>query len=166
MEIFNPLMVGAGGKSKFEILFEFVATQDVGPYLCIVEALRFRREVCGGEEKIMQHCEELCKEAGRLSAEILGTKIMQNKEQTLTKCLMTTIQLPMEIGNGEKEIPEKDKYQVGVWMTTRMVAEHDIYSPVFTHAGKFWVSDLSHSVLNSIMCRELHLESVDSSFLS
>lgn len=140
-------MVGPSGKSKFEILFDFVATQDVSPYLCIEEALRFRREVCGGEEKIMQHCEELLQEAGRLGAEILGMKIMQNKEESLTKCFMTNIELPMQIGDGEKEIPEEDTYKAAVWMNARMAAEHDLYSPVFTHSGKFWVSDLSHSVL-------------------
>ncbi len=166
VEIFNPLMVAPGGKSKFEMLFEFVATHDVSPYLCIVEALRFRREVCGGEEKIMQHCENLAREAGRLGANILGTEIMQNKEESLTKCFLTNIELPMQIGDGEKEIPEQDTYKVAVWMTTRMAAEYDVYSPVFTHAGKFWVSDLFLLVLNSIICCELHLESVDSSYLS
>ncbi len=51
--IFNPLPMG--GKSAFVLLFEFVATLDSGPYFCIEEALRFRKEVCGGEEVIMQH---------------------------------------------------------------------------------------------------------------
>jgi len=131
-------MVASGQKSKFEMLFEFVATQDVSPYLCIVEALKFRREVCGGEKKIMQYCENLSNEAGRLGAQILGTEIMQNREGTLTRCFMTNIGLPMKIGNGEKEIPEKDTYEVAVWMNARLADEHDVYSPVFTHAGKFW----------------------------
>lgn len=37
------------GKSAFESLFEFVATSDDTPYLCIPAALHFRAEVCGGE---------------------------------------------------------------------------------------------------------------------
>ena len=167
-EIFNPLLVAASGKSKFEMLFEFVGTLDVGPYLCIVEALRFRREVCGGEEKIMQHCEDLFREGASLGAKILGTEIMQNKEQTLTKCLLTNIELPIQIGEGEKKIPEKDTYKAACWMTAELAHEHDIFSPVYTHAGKFWVSGLSHLVL-ALSCskssRKLHLASLDFLYL-
>lgn len=86
----------------------------------------------------MKHCEGLSNEAGRLGAQILETEIMQNREETLTRCFMTNLGLPMKIGNGEKEIPEKDAYRVAVWMTATMSEEYDIYSPVFTHGGKFW----------------------------
>lgn len=124
--------------SPFVLLFNFVATLDVSAYLCIEEALKFRREICGGEEKIMQYCNKTSDEAGMLAAEILGTKVMENGEKTLTKCAMTNIGLPLEIGDDKGQIPEKDVYLVAVWMTASLVKEWDIYTPVFSHASSFW----------------------------
>ncbi|KAF6232500.1 hypothetical protein HO173_009166 [Letharia columbiana] len=137
-EIMNPLMKDSSSTSPFALLFEFVATLDVSPYLCIEEALRFRREVCGGEEKIMRYCEEISSEAGRQAAEILGTGVMENGTKMLTKCAFTNVRLPLEIGDGPEQIPEKDMYLVAVWMTAMLVRESDIYSPVFFHARRFW----------------------------
>lgn len=134
----NPLMKDSSSTSPFALLFEFVATLDVSPYLCIEEALRFRREVCGGEEKIMRYCEEISSEAGRQAAEILGTGVMENGTKMLTKCAFTNVRLPLEIGDGPEQIPEKDMYLVAVWMTAMLVRESDIYSPVFFHARRFW----------------------------
>lgn len=134
----NPLMISASTKSKFEMLFQFVATIDVSSYLCIEEALKFRREVCGGEEKVMQHCVDISNEAGRLAAEILGTEVMENAEKTLTKCSMTNVKLPLKIGNGESEIPSKDTHMVASWITAVLAKEYDIYVPAFVHAGTFW----------------------------
>ena len=137
-EIFNPLMVGPSTKTRFEILFEFVATLDVSPYLCIADALRFRREVCGGEEAIMKYCQDISDKAGKIGAQILGTEVMQNGEKTLTQCFMVNVRLPLTIGVDEGDIPKQDTYAVAVWMTSRIAEEHDMYSPVFIHAGKFW----------------------------
>lgn len=131
-------MTDSSGKSPFVLLFEYVATLDVSPYLCIEEALKFRREVCGGEEKIMRYCEEISSEAGRLAAGIMGTNVMENKTRMLTKCAFTNVRLPLEIGDGQGQIQEKNMYLVAVWMTAMLVRESDIYSPVFFHARKFW----------------------------
>lgn len=137
-EILNPLMTDSSGKSPFVLLFEYVATLDVSPYLCIEEALKFRREVCGGEKNIMKYCEDISSEAGRLAAEILGTDVMENETKTLTKCAFSNVRLPLEIGGGQGQIAEKDMYRVAVWMTMRLVNESDVYSPVFFHARRFW----------------------------
>lgn len=107
-------MTGASGKSSFVLLFEFVGTLDVSPYFCIEEALKFRREVCGGEEKIMKYCEEISSEAGRLAVKILGTDVMQNDTESLTKCAFANVRLPLEIGDGQGQIQEKDMYLVAV----------------------------------------------------
>lgn len=136
-EIFNPLLTDSSDKSPFVLLFEYVATLDVCPYLCIGEALRFRREVCGGEEKIMKYCEEIANEAGRKAAEILGTEMMDNETKTLTKCAMVNVRLPLEVGDGPGQIAEKDMYLVAVWMTA-MLVKSDIYVPVYFHARRFW----------------------------
>ncbi len=131
-------MTGPSGKSPFVLLFEFVATLDNCPYTCIEESLNFRRQVCGGEDKIMKYCEEISSEAGRLVAEILGTDVMENETKTLTKCSFVNVRLPLEIGDGPGQVQEKDMYLVAVWMTATLVRESDIYSPIFFHARKFW----------------------------
>jgi selenocysteine lyase/cysteine desulfurase len=131
-------MTAGRGTTKFETLFEFVATADVSPYLCIEEALRFRRETCGGEEKITSYCENISNEAGRRMAEIFGTDVMQNSETTLTRCAMTNVRLPLSIGNGPCEIPEKNTTPVAIWMTEILAREHDVYLPTFVHACAFW----------------------------
>ena len=138
MEIINPLMTGPSSKSPFVLLFEFVATLDVCPYTCIEEALTFRREVCGGENKIMEYCDNISNEAGRLAGEIFGTDIMENETKTLTKCAFTNVRLPLEFGDGPGRIPEKDLYPVAVWLTAKLVKESDTYSAVFVHAKRFW----------------------------
>lgn len=132
------MMKDSTGKNPFVLLFEFVGTLDVSPYLCIEEALRFRRDVCGGEEEIMKYCEDISNEAGRRAAEILGTNVMENKTKPITKCAFTNVRLPLEVGDGQGQILEKDMYLVAVWMTTVLVRESDIYSPVFFHARRFW----------------------------
>ena len=137
-EIFNPLLIGAGTKSYFETLFGFVATLDISSYLCIAEALKFRREVCGGEDAVMKYCQNIAAEAAKMAIGVLKTEIMQNEEKTLTQCAMVNVRLPLTMGAGKGNIPEEDGYAVSVWMTSRMAEEHDLYSPVYPHAGHLW----------------------------
>jgi hypothetical protein len=92
----NPLP--PTGKSNFVSQFEFVGSVDNGPFLCVPEALRFRREVCGGEEAIMEYCQNLAHEGGRLVARILGTEVMDNSQHTLTfQCCMVNVRLPLKV---------------------------------------------------------------------
>ncbi|MCJ1451101.1 hypothetical protein MMC28_001436 [Mycoblastus sanguinarius] len=140
-DIMNPMMVpsdGASKKSNFEILFQFVATMDSSPYLCIEEALKFREEVCGGEERIMKHCVDLSNAAGKLAAEILRTEVMENGDKTLTRCSFVNVKLPLTIGDGDGKIPELDASTVVVWLVASLAKETDTYAPCFLHAGSFW----------------------------
>ena len=134
----NPMLTDSTGKSPFILLFEHVATMDVCPYLCIEEALNFRRNVCGGEEKIIKYCDDISNQGGQLTASILGTDVMENETKTLTRCAFSNVRLPIEIGDGPGQIREKDMYLVAVWMTAALVTEWDLYSPVFFHGKKFW----------------------------
>ena len=137
-EIVNPLMLAGNSKSKFVMMFEFVATLDVSPYLCIEEALKFRRDICGGEEKIMTYCEGISNEGGAKIAEILGTEIMENGEKPLAKCALTNVRLPLIIGDGPGEIAQKDTITVAIWLTEILAKMHDVYLPAFVHAEAFW----------------------------
>jgi hercynylcysteine S-oxide lyase len=104
----NPLP--PTGKSNFVSQFEFVGSVDNGPFLCVPEALRFRREVCGGEEAIMNYCFDLARDGGRLIAQILGTEVMDNKDHTLTyQCCMVNVRLPLEVVDDGDDVNERSK---------------------------------------------------------
>ncbi len=85
----------SGGRNPFVELFAFVATVDTTPYLCVPAALQFRAEVCGGEERIRQYCQDITRKGGQRIAEILASEVMDNKTRTLTECCFTNVRLPL-----------------------------------------------------------------------
>ncbi|KOC11242.1 hypothetical protein AFLA70_617g000400 [Aspergillus flavus AF70] len=118
-------------QSEFETLFESFGTMDYSPFLCVADALRFRRMVCGGEEKIMRYNSELADRGGRTMARILGTAILDNVEGSLTRgCSMVNVRLPVDL-EGRLE-------EVGEWIAKTLVRRHRTYVPVFVHAGQLW----------------------------
>ncbi|KAL9103047.1 MAG: hypothetical protein Q9163_001877 [Psora crenata] len=137
--VFNPLP--ASTKSSFVLLFEFVATLDVSTYLSIQAALEFRDKVCGGEERIMEHCQKAANEAGALAAKILGTEVLDNAERSLTKCAMTNVRLPLKVGKGEGEgeIPTSDVSKVMDWLAHHLIKDYDTYASIFWHAESLYV---------------------------
>ncbi|KAB8231867.1 pyridoxal phosphate-dependent transferase [Aspergillus alliaceus] len=119
-------------QSEFETLFESFGTMDYSPFLCVADALRFRRRVCGGEGEIMRYNSELANKGGRVMAGILGTGILDNEEGTLTRgCSMVNVRLPVDLGGKLGE--------VGEWIAKALVRRHRTYVPVFVHAGQLWV---------------------------
>ncbi|PGH08709.1 hypothetical protein AJ79_05900 [Helicocarpus griseus UAMH5409] len=155
MEIALPIPKGET-KSAFEFQFEFVATNDDSPYFCIPAALKFREEVCGGEEKIMSYCLQLAHEGGNLVAEILGTDVMCEPgvdpevqgASKIRQCALVNVRLPLAVDDGsgrhvEKESPYplikgKDAMDVGKWIQQKLMFEHEIAVPTFPHGGWMW----------------------------
>lgn len=132
-EIFNPLPTD--NQNDFVDMFAFTATIDSSPYLCIKEALRFRREVCGGEEKIAEYCSELAREGGKRAAAILLTETMGNDEGTC----FTNIRLPLRVGGGKGEIGKNDSILAIQWMAVRLAKEYRTFMGLYIHASSFWV---------------------------
>ncbi|KAL9611768.1 MAG: hypothetical protein Q9167_003618 [Letrouitia subvulpina] len=137
LAFFNPLK--GETPSTFVGLFQFVGTTDISPYLCVEEALKFREDVCGGEERIMRYCEDVSYEGGKKVAELLGTEVMNNAEGTLTKCCMTNVKLPLRIGNGKGEIKQEDALAVVLWIGKTLIEEFDGFVAPYYHAGSFWL---------------------------
>lgn len=149
------------GKSAFESLFEFVATGDDTPYLCIPAALNFRNEICGGEERIHDYLYQLANESGDIFAHILQTEVIQEpglnhwSESLFRKCAMTTVKLPIPVRDGWENdpttgfaVPGKksvceplsaaDVQRVCRWMQEALVERHGTFLPVFPHGGWLW----------------------------
>lgn len=131
----SPLPPSKG--TPFTNLFKFVATLDSSPYLCIQEALRFRREVCEGEEKILRYCTDLATTGGRKTADILGTDVME-ETGNLKRCFLANIRLPIPLGSRQNEVEERDAIKIAEWIAGKLVTEYDTYFGIYVHAGKLW----------------------------
>lgn len=131
----SPLPPSKG--TPFTNLFKFVATIDNSPYLCIREALRFREEVGGGEEKILRYCTDLATTGGRKMADILGTDVME-ETGNLKRCFFANIRLPISLGSRQNEVNEREAIEVAQWIAGKLVIEYDAYLGIYVHAGKLW----------------------------
>ena len=132
----NP--VRASGNSPFVRLFEYTATIDASPYACVESALKFRSEVCGGEERIMDHCRKLSSEGGQMMAKILGTEVMENSKGSLCQCAFSNVRLPLQFGSGRDEIPKEYATKVQQWIAGHLIQDHDTYANTYFHAGFLW----------------------------
>jgi hercynylcysteine S-oxide lyase len=137
----NPLPPSS--KSEFVNNFEFVGTIDNSNYLVIPEAIEFREKVCGGEKAIMEYCVNLAKEGGKAVAKTLGTSVMDNSTETLTKdCCIVNILLPMEINSskipGKNCIDPESGMIATEWMQETLIADFKTFMPIYFFQGNWW----------------------------
>ncbi|KAI0396587.1 aminotransferase family protein-like protein [Xylariaceae sp. FL0594] len=132
----------------FSALFEHVSTIDTTPYLSVLEALKFREEVCGGEEQIRSYCSSLAKQGGELMASLMGTEVLETDDSTSNQCCFTNVRLPLYVLEEEKDgaayarrgtgVHHRDAEDVANWITERSVNKFDSYIAVRYYAGGFW----------------------------
>ncbi|KMQ44618.1 Pyridoxal phosphate-dependent transferase, major region, subdomain 1 [Trichophyton rubrum] len=150
-------------QSDFELQFEFIGTNDDLPYLCVPDAMKYRQEVCGGEEKIMQYCQTLAFEAGNRVARIWGTDVLsefcssgghldvtKEKRSEFRKCAFANVRLPITLVD-DQNVPQ-GRIAKAEWpvvrmadavptcraMEQRLVLKHSTMSPCYVHAGSIW----------------------------
>ncbi|OGM40688.1 aminotransferase family protein (LolT) [Aspergillus bombycis] len=151
------------GKSAFEYLFEHVATTDDTPWLCVPAALQFRREVCGGEDRIYAYLEALGRSAADIVARALGTEVMQEpglqegEVSQLRRCGLSTVRLPIAVAAGDAanatavtrvsagedgtsylRIHSSLVSTVGTWFRDTLFDQYNTFVPVFQHGGWLW----------------------------
>ncbi|KAK3699519.1 hypothetical protein LTR37_016388 [Vermiconidia calcicola] len=80
-------------------LFKWAATVDMSPYLCTLEALKFRSNVCGGEAAIRNYCFDFAQQGGKRMAQLLETEVMDNKNATLSQCCFAVVRLPLRFAS-------------------------------------------------------------------
>ncbi|KAH2372381.1 hypothetical protein KXV98_008140 [Aspergillus fumigatus] len=148
------LMRSSGsGKSAFEELFEFVATTDDTAYLCVPAALKFRSQVCGGEDRIYAYLEKLAMEAGDIVAAALGTEVMQEpglkpgEVSQLRRCAMATVRLPFAVSGSEQDpktasarltLQAAQAAEVAGEIQKALVRDYGTFVPVFARGGWLW----------------------------
>ncbi len=134
-----------GGRSAFVFLFDFVATMDYTPYMCIPAALDFRNKVCGGEAKIRQYCYDIARQGGDRVAAILGTSVMTTKSETMRQCAFSNVKLPLmfkraeEVDSAKGELDVDEAVKIGTWIKATAAKEIDAYLQIAFYAGQLWV---------------------------
>jgi selenocysteine lyase/cysteine desulfurase len=124
--------------------FEFVGTIDNAPYLCIPAALAWRQKL-GGEEVILKYCETLAQEGAKLVAKELGTEVLENQTETLGRCCLSNVRLPISLPKA-KDIAAKagiEESEVGVtvrdWMCKTMIDDYGTFIASLFHRGAWWI---------------------------
>ncbi|KAF5617975.1 isopenicillin N epimerase [Fusarium tjaetaba] len=129
-------------KSPFVINFEFVGTLDNSPYLCVKDAIKWREEVLGGEDAILEYIWDLNKKGSELVAEKLGTTYMENSTGTLRNCGMANIALPVwtvEGKEGAVVISAEETQTAFQWILNTLIGDYKTFVALFLHGGRFWI---------------------------
>lgn len=148
------------GKTDFEMLFEFVATADDTPYMCVPAALDFRKRICGGEEVIYKYLHTIAQEGGDVVAGIVGTDIMQEpglsnpiEQSDIRRCAMVNVRMPLAFKDDQEVNPHvpdpssspfpllsiKDATPVCEWMQAKLIKEFDTFAKFYPHGGWLWL---------------------------
>lgn len=130
--------IPAGKKSAFEQNFEFTGTMDLSANAVVGEAVRWREEVCGGEEAIYTYLRDLNRKGAKIVAETLGTKVMENPEGTLQNCAMSTVLLPIKTVAKGGKVEIADVGSIGEWVVATIVKEYKSFPFVRFWQGQFW----------------------------
>lgn len=133
------------GRSAFVSNFQFTGTRDLSGFLAVKDAIAWRRDACGGEERIRAYIWDLNKRGTKLVAEKLGTTVLENSKGTLTNCGMGNVALPIWIGEGKDAkagdavIAEGDVTAVKQFMFRVMMDEYSTFMMLFTIGDRLWV---------------------------
>ncbi|CAO2647922.1 Nn.00g088440.m01.CDS01 [Neocucurbitaria sp. VM-36] len=125
------------GKSEWVQSFDFVGTLDNSQPVVVKDALQWRKEVLGGEERILEYLWWLAKEGGKKTAEILGTSVIDNKSGTLTNCAMVNVWLPVKSADVQDNAL--------AWAQEVLVKEYKTFIALSQHNGQ-WFTRLSAQV--------------------
>ena len=138
-----PVPRPTSGDSAFIANFSYYGTLDNSAIYCVPEAIRFRREVCGGEEAIREYCQRLAWEGAEIIAETLGTRLL---EVPLKDSPMANVLLPLEFDGEGKLIcdaPEKSGLtstaQVWNWIGRAMTERYDTFMANAAYRGSMWL---------------------------
>ena len=134
------------GRDRFGDLFKWVATVDQSPYLCVPEAIKFREDMCGGEDKIRNYCFKLAHDGGRIIAKALGTETMQRSQDELSQCCFTNVRLPLLFlpSNSptletQNSLDATEGPEIVKWLMDRAMYDHNTWIPGKFYAGAIWV---------------------------
>ncbi|KAJ5595911.1 hypothetical protein N7450_002369 [Penicillium hetheringtonii] len=123
-------------------------------YICVEAALKFRKEVCGGEEAIMGYCEKVANEGADVVANILGTDVLQEpglkpgEKSQMRACALTTVRLPIAVADssdGGSMVPgtlvtlsTTEASRAFPFIQRQLLEKYNTFVPVFQHGPWLW----------------------------
>ena len=132
-------------KSHFVNNFEYVGTLDNAPYLCVADAIKWRKTTFGGEDRILAYLWDLNKKGSSLIASKLGTHVLDNAQGTMTNCAMGNVALPLwtsptqqAMQEGGTVIPTPEINQAFQWMLETMVEEYQTFIAMYLQDNRLW----------------------------
>lgn len=135
----------AAPDTPFEALFATGGTIDASGWFCVPAALRWRREVCGGEAAIHAYCGALAETGCAAVAAALGTEVLGDAGGGAVRCVRLAVE-GGKLADGER---------AARWAQDVLVSEFKTFVPVFRHAGALWVR----------VCAQVYLEQADFEWL-
>lgn len=128
-------------KNPFVFQFSYAGTIDNGPPLCIPAALRFRQDICGGEEVIQAYCQDLAREGEKLAVKILQSRPLSIPETK--RVAFANVRLPLEIGSsvvGEDghSVPLSDVGKVIDFILERLAKDYNTFVNIAFISGSLW----------------------------
>lgn len=135
-----------GDDSNFVGQFTFHGTLDDSPYVCVKDAIAWRKDVLGGEDRIIDYLVKLNKDGCALVAEALGSAVLENKKGTLNNSAMGNIMLPLWVGErGEGAGPDdlvvskEETAAVFQWLEEKQVTEYNTFMAFYVRWDRFFV---------------------------
>lgn len=137
-------------KTPFEELFQLVATDDYSAYICVRAALNFRKEICGGEDALMQYCQKIANEGADIVAAALGTEVLQEPDlkpgeaSRMRQCALTTVRLPITVAEDPSvalpsgtcvTLTPEEADQASEFCHQTLLGKYDTFVPVFRHGS-------------------------------
>lgn len=123
---------------RFVDTFQFVGTTNKANISTIGEAIKFRRDICGGEVAIRKYCNELSRKVGEvLTKEIWPkTTFLDNDDDTAITA-MINIETPME-QYITKEFDRNDLKRCLLYLEEKICLEHNTFVPFFINNNKVY----------------------------
>ncbi|KKP00341.1 aminotransferase [Trichoderma harzianum] len=128
-------------KNPFVFQFSYTGTIDNGPPLCILAALDFRKDICGGEEAIHAYCQDLARDGEKLAVEILQTRTLPMPETK--RVAFANVQLPLNISSSstrenEYSIPLEDVSNVINFILQHLAQDYNTFVNLGFISGSLW----------------------------
>jgi selenocysteine lyase/cysteine desulfurase len=117
-------------KTRLGDTFLYTGTVDYSSILSATEAIKFREEVCGGEQAIRKYCFDLAKKGGALVTKEFGTEVLTGKEDHIDTC-MINVRVPWDVPEDKlaEALNQYNKYIMEKWNT---------FVPIAPYKGQLW----------------------------
>ncbi|CDK26338.1 unnamed protein product [Kuraishia capsulata CBS 1993] len=128
-------------QSRLVDRFAFVGSSSFASFVSAIDAIEFRENVCGGEDAIADYCLRTAKEGGAKIAELWGTKVLENKEGSLTTSMVNVeAPIPSDLKEDFLRLCKTPKFveKMRAYVDRIQVEEFHTYLPCCYHNGALW----------------------------